>query len=357
MTYTQEEINLIVLSSFSLNYNVKRFMLDDFAAAEPDFKKHEKLLIKTLTAGVYNKVKDDFYSSSYRREVLQSLDKKGIKCVTYFSSDYPETLKNISEPPVLLYCKGDTSLLKSRCISVVGSRHTLPRMLNACAKVTGELIEAFTIVSGLAEGADTKALKSALDKGGKVISVLANGLDCVYPACNANLLKRVEENGLVVTEHQPGDKPKPYYFPFRNRIIAGLSMGTLVVSAGEKSGALITAFYANEYGREVFCFPYCADIVSGEGCNALLKNGASLTRNALDIFNEFGLDFKRREKIHLTDDEKAVYELIRSSGDAFLPEIADKLKKPISDITTVVMSLTIKGLIAGNGGNRYSATL
>ncbi len=353
--YTNEEINLITLSGFSLPYEINKKLLSDLDSAEPDFKKYESFLIKTFSRGVYNKVTGDYGDSSYRAQILRELEKKAIKCVTYFSDDYPETLKNIKDPPFVLYCKGDTHLLRTRCFSIVGSRRTLPKILSSCKKISGELSQEFTIVTGLAEGADSKAIEGALDNGGKVVSVLANGLDHIYPSCNAGLLRKVAQSGLVITEHLPQEKPKPYYFPIRNRIIAGLSVGTLVVSAGAKSGAVITANYANDYGRDVFAFPYCADVNSGEGCNELIKNGASLTRNVLDIFAEYGLDLKRRKKIELSETEKTVFDLIKKSGEAFLPEIADKLNKPIAEITTVIMSLTIKGLAAGIGGNRYVA--
>ena len=352
--YTNEEINLITLSSFSLPYEINKKLLSEFSSANPDFKKYESFLIKTFSQGVYNKVTGDYCEPSYRVQILRELEKKGINCVTYFSEEYPETLRNIKDSPVVLYCKGDISLLKSRCFSIVGSRRTLPKILNSCKKISGELSQEFTIVTGLAEGADSKAIEGALENGGKVISVLANGLDHIYPACNAGLLRKVAQSGLVVTEHLPQEKPRPYYFPIRNRIIAGLSVGTLVVSAGAKSGAAITADYANDYGRDVFAFPYCTDVSSGEGCNELIKNGASLTRNVLDIFAEYGLDLKGRKKIELTESEKIVYELIKKSGEAFLPEITNKLNKSVAEIMPVIMSLTIKGLVAGIGGNRYS---
>ena len=353
--YTQDEINLIVLSSFNLSFSAMRVLLNDFKSSSPDFKNHEKMLIKMLSDGVYNRVKEKFNSLTYREKILRGLDKKGIKCVSLFSRDYPETLKNIDDPPVLLYCKGDTSLLKSECFSIVGSRKTLPKSLSMTRQIAGELSEKFTIVSGIAEGADSTALEGALNAGGKVISVLAYGLDHAYPPSNLNLLRKIEGSGLVISEYPPEAKPKPYYFPFRNRIIAGLSRGTLVVSAGERSGAKITASFAADFGREVFAIPYSVGISSGEGCNELIKKGAALTRNVLDIFDEFGLDFKRCEKIGLSEDESAVYEIIKNSDEAFLPEIADRLDKSVADVTTVITLLTIKGLIVSLGGNRYSA--
>lgn len=354
--YTKEEINVIVLSGLDLSYGAVKFILSDFKAPQPDLQKREDLLIKTLSVGVYNKVKSLYCDEAFRQETVNKLDGMGIKCVTYFSPDYPEALKNIDSPPVTLYCKGDTSLLNSKCFSVVGSRRTTPKALADCNKIAGELSSAFTVVSGLADGADSSALEGALDVGGKVISVIAGGFDNLYPANNRKLFERICKNGLAVSEHPPGVVCKPYFFPIRNRIIAGLSLGTLIVSAGEKSGALITADYAAEYGREVFAFPYGIGVPSGKGCNALIKKGAYLTENILDIFKEFGLDFNdRTEAVILTDEERAVLEEIKNAGEAFLPLVAQKLNKPPYALIPTVTSLQIKKLIKSLGGNRYAS--
>ena len=152
-----------------------------------------------------------------------------------------------------------------------------------CKKMAGEISSRFTVVSGFADGADSAALEGALAAGGKVISVFANGLDYIYPAINRPLADKVEKCGLIITEYPPEVGPKPYHFPVRNRIIAGLSKGTLVVSADKTSGALITADYAADYGRDVFAFPYSIGAFSGAGCNALIKKGAFLAENILDI--------------------------------------------------------------------------
>lgn len=351
--YTQDEINLIVLSSFNLQYNVNRTLLDGGENHIPDFENHKNYLIKTLSAGVYNKVKEKFFSVPYRYGVLEDLGKRDIKCVTMLSAAYPETLKNIDDPPFVLYCSGDERLLRTRCFSVVGSRKSLPRALEDCKKISGELSSAFTVVTGLAEGADSCAAQGALDAGGKVISVIANGFDRIYPAANAQLFNRIKRNGLIISEYYPTVAPKPYYFPFRNRIIAGLSEGTLVISAGEKSGALITADYAADYGRDVFVFPYYRGTPSGEGCLKLLKSGAFLFENILDIFDRFSLDFNSCGGDEMTREEHEVFEAIRQAGEAFLPDVAQSLGKPVFEISSIISSLEIKGCVSRIGGNRY----
>lgn len=353
--YTEEEKNLIVLDGLdNLTYHVKYVLLSKLLSPCPDFVKFEKELIKTLTDGVYNKVKAQFSDENFRSAILNGLEEKGIKCVTYFSENYPEGLKNIPQPPLVLYCKGNTELLKGDCFAIVGSRRSTPKALILTRKISSELTKHFTIVSGIADGADGAALEGALSSG-KVISVLAYGHDNVYPSVNASLLKRVCENGLTVTEYPPKTLPASYNFPRRNLLIAGISNGVLCVSAGEKSGALITATDAADLGKPVFAFPYEAGSVSGAGCNNLIKKGASLTENTLDILNVFGIDFNMPETAELNEREQAVYDTVSELGDAFITDVASKLNKQPFELLPVISMLELKGLIVRLGGNRYSA--
>ena len=167
---------------------------------------------------------------------------------------------------------------------------------------------------------------------------------------------KVEKCGLIITEYPPEVGPKPYHFPVRNRIIAGLSKGTLVVSADKTSGALITADYAADYGRDVFAFPYSIGAFSGAGCNALIKKGAFLAENILDIFGVYSLDFNTPAQTDpLSEDENAVYVAVKSLGDAFLPDVAETLGKPLYEVRSIICALEIKKKVAALGGNRYSA--
>ncbi len=353
--YTREEIDIITLCSFEeLTYKTKYVLLDGLQSMRPDFVKFENMLIKSLSAGVYNKVKGRYFSEEYRKRILQSLEKRKIICVTYASPDYPEYLRQTPFPPITLYCKGNAKLLKTRCFSVVGSRVTAANVIKECKKISGQLTRHFTVVTGMADGADSAAAEGALESG-KIIGVLAYGFDFTYPAFNGELMKKVEEKGLLITEHTPQIAPKAYLFPVRNRIIAGLSEGTLVVSAGEKSGALITAEYAAEYGRHVFVFPYNIGVATGAGCNSLIKKGGLLTENILDIFSAFGLDFKEPEKEELTEAESELFALISAEGEIFVPEAAEKIGKMPFQLIPVLTSLEVKGLIVRLGGNRYAA--
>lgn len=354
MTYTQDEINLITLCSFEeLTYQQRRVLLSDLKSSFPDFVKYRENLIKSLGTGVYNKVKSRFDDAIYRQKILKKLEEREIICVTYFSEYYPEALKNSPCPPHVLFCKGNIKLLKTRCLAIVGSRRTQPAVLKECRKISSFAAEKFTVVSGMADGGDAAALEGALESG-NVISVLAYGFDHVYPAINENLLKKVIEKGLAVTEYTPQIEPKPYNFPVRNRIIAGLSEGVFVVSAGKKSGALITAGYAEEMGRNVFAYPYSPGVTYGEGCNALIKKGAKLTENILDIFEEFGLDFKIEKEEAFTPEETELLNLIGEAGEAFVPDLAEKAGKLPFQLIPLLTSLEIKGAIVRIGGNRYS---
>lgn len=353
--YTDAELNLIILASLEeFTYGMRMQLLDGLQNSEPDFVKSERNLVKTLRGGVYNKLKDYFYSEQYRAKFLCGLQKRGIECVTYFSQDYPELLRHIPEPPHVLFCKGDARLLTDRCFSVVGSRKTPPQTLKLCKEISAALTDEFTVVTGFAEGADTAAVEGALPSG-RIISVIANGFDFIYPSSNARLFEKMEKKGLLITEYPPHIRPAPYRFPVRNRIIAGLSEGTLIVSAGRKSGALITANLAADYSRDVFALPYAPGAAAGEGCNALIKKGAYLAENILDIFSVYGLDFKKPEQNErLTEEEAAILKAVRENGEAFLPDIAKAVGKPPHTLMAAIASLEMKGLITRLGGNRYA---
>lgn len=353
--YTDDERNLITLAYLEgLSYRAKHVMLLHLESSKPDFDKYESVLIKTLPYGVYNKMRAQFYDDDFRRDIFEGLERRGITCVTYFSENYPVSLKEIDSPPIVLFCKGDISLLKTRCFSVVGSRRTPTKTIADCKKISGELASRFTVVTGIAEGADTAALEGAL-AGGKAISVLAYGFDYAYPSVNAQLIKRTAEEGLIISEYPPETQPKSFYFPVRNRIIAGLSVGTLVVSAAKRSGALITADIAADSNRDVFAFPHSLGLTAGEGCNLLIKKGAYLAENILDIFSVYGLDFNTPQQKPLTDEESALYKAVCDAGEVFLPELAEKLGKQIWQLIPVMSSLEIKNLVVRLGGNRYSA--
>ncbi|WP_076416499.1 DNA-processing protein DprA [Shewanella sp. UCD-KL12] len=215
----------------------------------------------------------------------QSADNNYI--VTLDSPDYPCLLKQLSDPPTIIFVKGDINALKFPCISMVGSRAASHTGLQLAYKLAGELsASGFAVVSGMAIGIDGAAHQACIDKGGRTLAVLGTGVDVIYPRRHKKIYEAIQSNGAVISEFWPGTKPFAGNFPKRNRLISGLTLGTLVVEACRKSGSLITARLAMEQGREVFAIP--GNILSGQsqGCHDLLKNGAKLVENVADIIEE-----------------------------------------------------------------------
>ena len=314
---------------------------------------YEQLLIKSLGGGVYNKIKALFRDGNYRLGVLEKLGKRGIKCVALGSSGYPALLAKTPAPPLVLYCTGRIELLKTDCFAIVGSRRTPAATLAACKKIAGELSSCMTVVTGIADGADSAAMRGALTTG-NLICVLPGGHDCILPSANAGLLKEAEGKGLVISEWPPHTPVLRYMYTVRNRIIAGLSRGVLVAAAPKKSGALITASYAADYGRDVFAFPHSLGISSGEGSNEIIKNGAALCQNVLDILSAFGLEYKTEEKT-LTPQEESVITFLRQNGRSHIQAIASAAGLKVFQAVTILSSLEIKGLAARCGGNMYES--
>jgi DNA processing protein len=209
------------------------------------------------------------------------------------------------------------------------------------------------VVTGTADGVDATVLKTAIEEDKPVISVVAGGFLHIYPQNNVDLIERVSEIGLVISENPPDVKPMPYFFPIRNRIIAGLAEGVLVSSAGIKSGALYTAEYALEYGKDVFAIPYSVGVKTGEGCNELIKKGANLVDKPEDILSFYGYEVKE-EQTELVGLEKEIIELLKEE-ELHVEVLAEKLKKQAYEIIPTLQILEIKGYVYKNGTNEYGS--
>ncbi len=210
-----------------------------------------------------------------------SEDRHIIPC---FSDSYPPLLKQIADPPLVLYVRGDLDVLHTPQLAIVGSRKPSPGAASHASAMAGQLCDyGLTICSGLAVGVDACAHRGALQADGLTVAVTATGLDRVYPAANQPLAREIVKTGAIVSEFPIGTTPKPAYFPRRNRIISGLCFGTLVVEAALKSGTLTTAAHATEQSREVFAIPGSIDNPQSRGCHALIRNGAMLVETIDDI--------------------------------------------------------------------------
>ena len=214
--------------------------------------------------------------------------KLGARIVSFIDDDYPEPLKNLYDPPLALYVRGTLDRKDKHSLGIVGTRQATHYGLGVADKLSYQLAKVgFCVISGLARGIDTAAHKAALKAGGRTIAVLGSALDTLYPPENRELADRIAESGAVVSEYALGREPDRTTFPYRNRIVAGWSLGLLLVEAGQGSGALITAKDAAEMGRIIFAVPGRIDTPSARGCHQLIKDGARLVEDIDDILQEF----------------------------------------------------------------------
>ncbi|MHD0318404.1 DNA-processing protein DprA [Fusobacterium sp. THCT1E2] len=286
---------------------------------------------------------------------IENLKKNKVKVLSLKSQNYPEELKNISQPPVFLYYKGDISLLENRRIGVVGTRKATTYGRITCEKMTEDLIEnGITTVSGLALGIDSICHKRTLEKSGKTIAVVGSGLDIIYPKENRILWEQIEKYGLIISEYPLGTEPIGYNFPMRNRIIVGLSRGILVIESQKKGGSLITAELALEEGREVFAVPGDIFSPSSEGCNNLIKNSqAKLTTDVKDIIVEYEWKIKnnKNSNLDLTSYEEKIFSLLEKEKN--LDELILESSFKASEILSILMDLEIKHIIVSIPGGKY----
>lgn len=242
----------------------------------------------------------------------------GIHVICPTDDTYPELLAAINDPPGLLYVRGQLSALAQPQLAIVGSRNASHAGLDTARAFAGELANhGLVVTSGLALGIDTAAHQGALEGGGQTIAVLGTGVDSVYPRRNAKLADAIVENGALVSEFAPGTEPKAGHFPRRNRIIAGLSYGTLVVEAAPRSGSLITARLALDYNREVFAVPGSIHNPRVRGCHQLIRDGAALVETVPDILTELAIPLKT----YLATRSRSKEALVSTGGEKILAAV------------------------------------
>lgn len=316
----------------------------------------ETYLSSVIKEGEARKYQDTALETRERETetFLARLKEKGCFAITLLSEDYPESLKAIPDPPLVLYGMGNRELLKKRKFCIVGSRVTPPHAEKQGKKIAEQLSQKFSVVTGLAEGGDRAAIDGAL-KTGNLICVLPNGLNECYPAAHASIKNMIAGKGLLLSEYPLDATVKKYNFYARNRILAGLSEGVLVLSARAKSGALITAGRALEYGRDVFAFPYNVGAAQGAGCNDLIKKGAYLCTESEDIFSCYGMTAVEEKQITLSLEEEKILNVLREAGELHAAEISERAGVKVFEAAATLSSLELKGLVVKAGGNRYSA--
>jgi DNA processing protein len=288
-----------------------------------------------------------------RKDVQKELtvaEKLGIKILPYFSESYPKLLKMTFDYPLVLYIKGEYKSTDQLAIALVGSRKPTLYGKKQAERFGHEIASTgITVISGLARGVDTYAHRGALNvKEGRTIAILGSGLDWIYPPENKPLSERITKNGALITEFPFGTEPAAENFPRRNRIISGISLGVLVVEAGERSGALLTVDWALQQNKEVFALPGNIDSFASVGCNEILKQGAKLVTSINDILEEIPLlrPLLKEEKLpRLTFVERTILSNLSNKG-RNLHELVEMTKISDDIITDGLEKLRIKGLIS-----------
>lgn len=364
-------------------------LLENFESAADIYKQESFDEILGIKPSVRSRLKDK--SLKKAEAVYEKIKSIGAKVITFDSKDYPDTLRYIENPPYVLYLRGELPKWdRLLMIGVVGTRDATPYGTSATKRICSALAErGVTIVSGMARGIDAVAARSALDKGAKTIAVLGCGIDSAYPSENRQLMCDIMENGTVISEYPPGSGPLKTHFPERNRIISGLSKGVLVTEAPKKSGALITAGYAIENGRDLFAVPGSIFEVNCAGTNALLASCAKAVTSAQDILDEYVYEVEHLnlekpknkilqkvfgganpEKINneitisiedkkfqsLSSDEKAVAVLLMEEN-MHIDDIKRRSGIEISKLTPILSMLEFGGYIKKLPGNNYKLNI
>lgn len=286
---------------------------------------------------------------------LQWAEREQHTILTLDSPGYPPLLKEIASAPPLLFVHGEAHWLHEPQIAVVGSRSASIDGRESAYEFSASLVAAdYVVTSGLALGVDGQAHYGALKNGGATIAVLGSGLDQVYPARHRKLAHQIVEQGALVSEFWPDEKPRPQNFPRRNRVISGLSVGVLVIEAAEKSGSLITARYALEQGREVFALPGSIHYPGSRGSNALIKSGAKLVESPVDIFEEVGTltECVKSNQLDLSlpqpeNEELPFSSVLANVGNEATPVdvVAERCEQPVHEVMMQLLELELQGVV------------
>ncbi|WP_116963352.1 DNA-processing protein DprA [Fastidiosibacter lacustris] len=339
------------------------------------FKHYQQLIASNIDLGLFisqphkfatmlrlSETTIDFITHANYQPYLKKIDQwlkssSNHQLICFDDEAYPPQLKQISDPPLALYCIGDINLLQTLQLAVVGTRKLSHYGIKVVDALLPKLIDLkLTITSGMALGIDTLVHQKALALQSKTIAVLGTGVDICYPNQNRNLYQQIQQNGLIISEFLLGQAPKRYHFPQRNRVISGLSLGVLVIEAAEKSGSLITAMHALEQNREVFAIPGNIFHTESQGCNKLIQMGAKLVWNALDIATELNLpqQFTLKQPFYqqsllLNECQQRVFDAIGSACTT-IDKIIENTNLTYAEITGILFELEMEALICAVPG-------
>ncbi len=339
-------------------------LLDRFKTPEAVFRASKKELLKV--EGIGEKVVGALQNGPSEKRVkreLSLLKEVGGTLLTLQDVAYPKRLRDIYDPPPLLYLRGELRKQDELAVSIVGSRRTSPYGRWVTEKISRDLVRhGLTIVSGMARGIDSLAHWGAISEGGRTIAVLGCGVDIIYPSEHRTLFTKIIDHGAILSEFPMGSPPEGGHFPKRNRIISGLSLGVVVVQASEKSGSLITAGYALEQGREVFAVPGNVGAEGSRGTNRLIKEGAKMVESSKDILEEILPQWRKEEDAFqeveelgkgLSDEEGSLYGIL-GEDPLHIDAIIRESRLDPGRVSSLLLNLELKGLISQWPGKSFS---
>jgi len=335
-----------------------RALLDRFGDAEAAWLASPQALRE---AGLSRRVAEEVATARAGIDLDRELERvqaEGARIVTLEDESYPVLLRKIEHPPPLLYVKGELTSQDEWSVAVVGTRRASAYGREAARVIAGGLARSgIAVVSGLARGIDSQAHRAALDSGGRTIAILGCGIDVIYPPENAKLAQQVARNGALVTEYALGTPPDARNFPPRNRIISGMTLGVVVVEAGERSGTHITAGYAAEQGREVFAVPGRITSPGSRGTNRLIQDGASPVVEVEDILEALNLHMVGQHeaaRVVAPDNEMEAQILQHLSADpVHLDDVGRQVGAPIQEVSSTLTLMELKGMVRQVGGMKY----
>lgn len=362
MIYSEDEKALIFISHFDFMTSAKMEKVLSYLSNPKD--------IFTLSSDELFKFKDelkknyevfvDGITKYDESKFFDTLERKGIRCLTIISDNYPKRLLGLKNPPYVLYYCGNIDLINTNGLAIVGTRNPTNYGKTITENFAKTLAEnGITIVSGLATGVDKIAHESALEVGGNTIAVLGGGFDHMFPAMNINLAREIAKKGLVLTEYYFTARPTKYSFPTRNRIIAGLSKAVLITEASAKSGSLYTKDYADDLGLSTYAIPGNITSEKSEATNRLIKAGVAYpATRPEDVLLEYGIrpqkENKKKSKkdIQLTVEESAVLELLKD-GERDFEYLLEKTNLSVQTLNYNLTTMEIRGIIKKLAGNTY----
>lgn len=352
----------ILLTKLEITPRKKFALIQYFNSPSEIFRadKHSLMRVEGITESIAEKITSLSQEDvSKEKEILKRV---GAKIITILDPAYPPNLKEIYDPPLVLYVRGELREEDKFAVAIVGTRRPTHYGREVAHKLASELAKSgFTVVSGMARGIDTSAHRGALDGGGRTIAVLGCGVDIAYPRENKELMEEIERNGAVISEFPPGSPPLAWHFPLRNRVISGLSLGTVIVQAPPGSGALITADLALEQGREVFAVPGSIEDPRSKGPHQLIKEGAKLVELVEDIISELGIPREApplpkiapQEKLFLAPEEEKLLSLLSLEG-RYIDDISREANLPPAKAASILTLLELKGLVKKLPGDHFA---